>query len=94
MFVKQPNITCLRELNISHIELLKKINIITLKYVSEYENINENEIRLYVHYYPSIWRFHVHINLIKDKFESSSIDYGYKLHDIIQNIMISPNYYN
>lgn len=93
LFYKLDNITSLRELNGSHLELLKKMQRIALELVSSHEKINQNQIRLYVHYYPSIWQLHIHVNLLKDKFESTSIDYGYKLHDIIQNIIICHNYY-
>jgi m7GpppX diphosphatase len=93
LFVKNPMIFSIRELNGNHLNLLKKINKIALEYITKCENVDPDQIRLYIHYYPSVWLLHVHINLLTDKFESTSIDYGYKLYDIIQNIIIYHNFY-
>lgn len=92
IYVKS-DIRSIRDLNQLHLELLKNIRKIAIKYISKIENVSQSSIRLYVHYYPSIWRLHIHVNLIKDKFESTSIDYSHKLSDIIENIQICPDYY-
>ncbi len=93
LFTKTNELKSLRDLNQNHLPLLKSLREIVNKYVSTAENCAENCIRAYIHYYPSIWRFHIHVNLLKDKWESTSLDYSTSLHAVITNISCVGNYY-
>lgn len=93
IFVLDENLCSMRDLNSSHLNLLHKIKNVGLTYVAKRENVSTDELRMYCHYYPSIWRLHIHVNLVRDKHESTSIDYTYKLFDIIQNISFCPDFY-
>lgn len=87
------NIKSLRDLNSTHLDLLRCIDnkckiVLSLKY-----RIPKNIIRSYIHYHPSFWQLHVHFNLVNNKTCGSLSDYTYKIHDIINNIQLDPNYY-
>lgn len=93
LYVKDESIMSVRDLRGEHISLLNKCkNIISICLKRE-ENVDEDEIRMYIHYPPGVWRFHIHANLYKDKWESTSMDYGISLENAINNIMICSDYY-
>merc|ERR1712233_101037 len=88
MGVRDRNIKSVRDLRGKHIELLDK----SLKGIKDIYGLNRNELRIFVHYPPQYWHFHIH-------FTSLSIDYGIQsgkailLEDIIDNLHRDPDYY-
>ena len=50
----------MRDLNSNDISLLEKINEKATKSIEEHFGILDINLRAYVHYIPSIFRFHVH----------------------------------
>lgn len=53
----------IRDLRGEHIPLLKLIKKKTEEIVEEKYHIKKNQIRFYIHYFPSFWYFHIHISI-------------------------------
>jgi len=56
-----PNIKSLRDLNRSHLPLLRSIQREAANVVKSHWNLEAAELRLFIHYQPSYYHFHVHI---------------------------------
>lgn len=90
-FVKNIKIETLRDLNKSHIQLLKNICSEALKFIETTFGINIETCRPYIHYYPSTWILHIHFNTNNDY--NQSIHPIYYVDDIIHNLEMCANYY-
>ena len=90
--VRDRSIKSLRDLRGKHIKLLENMMNETLKVTEELYGLNKNDLRVFVHYQPQYWHFHIHFTCL-------AIDYGIYagkailLEDIIDNLKIDPNYY-
>jgi len=56
-----PDIKSLRDLNCSHLPLLRCIRREAARVAKDRWGLEATELRLFVHYQPSYYRFHVHI---------------------------------
>ena len=91
--VRDYNLKSIRELNNSHLDLLKHIYKESCTVIQKIYGIENKYLRAYVHYHPSFWHLHIHFNLLKNKLGGAIIDYAIPLHDIITNISIKNDYY-
>lgn len=91
--VKDYNLRSIRDLTTIHINLLEEIYNTGLNVIQEKYAIDKNQIRVYLHYYPSVWHLHVHFNLHKNDMESATVDYCHLLYNVISNIKLIPDYY-
>ncbi|CCH58750.1 hypothetical protein TBLA_0A09660 [Henningerozyma blattae CBS 6284] len=77
--VCRDDIRSIRDLNSSHITWLKSIkNNIYVSFLKKYghSNIKPNQLRLFVHYQPSYYHFHIHIVNVKYNGLGNSITAG------------------
>ena len=91
--VKDSSITCIRDLRGQHIPLLKtmvKEGLAAIK--STYGVQVENQIRIFVHYQPQFYHFHIHFTRLENEV-GCSVERGHLVSDIIQNIEMDSNYY-
>ena len=91
--VKDSSITCIRDLRGHHIPLLKsmvKEGLAAIK--STYGVQVENQIRIFVHYQPQFYHFHIHFTRLENEV-GCSVERGHLVSDIIQNIAMDSNYY-
>jgi len=91
--VKDSSITCIRDLRGHHIPLLKtmvKEGLAAIK--STYGVQAENQIRVFVHYQPQFYHFHIHFTRLENEV-GCSVERGHLVSDIIQNIEMDSNYY-
>jgi len=91
--VKDSSITCIRDLRGQHIPLLKtmvKEGLAAIK--STYGVQAENQIRVFVHYQPQFYHFHIHFTRLENEV-GCSVERGHLVSDIIQNIEMDSNYY-
>lgn len=91
--VRDKTIKSIRDLTYKHINLLEKIRDIGCGIIKNIHNIKQDELRIYVHYHPSYWHFHIHFNLINKHHNGAIIDFSHSLNHVIQNIKLIPNYY-
>jgi len=92
VIVRNKELYSLRDLNGDHIELLERIKMMIIKIVYERYNLSFDKLRIFVHYQPTFYHFHVHVNIITN---SQGWDAGrcHMLDTIISNLKINPNYY-
>ncbi|XP_076632632.1 decapping enzyme, scavenger [Colletes latitarsis] len=86
-------IRCIRELNASHIPLLKNIRDSAVKEISKKFNVSASQLRIYLHYQPSYYYLHVHFAYLM--FETPGI-YAEKAHllsVVIRNLELMSDYY-
>ena len=85
-------ILSLRDLNNTHLELLKKF-LKARKELAKIYNLDKNQIRCFIHYPPSFYYFHVHYLNVQYDSHSTSINRAIDLYSIINNIKLKHDYY-
>jgi len=91
--VRDSSITCIRDLRGQHIPLLKamvKEGLAAIK--STYGVQAENQIRVFVHYQPQFYHFHIHFTRLENEV-GCSVERGHLVSDIIQNLAMDSGYY-
>lgn len=79
-----PNIKSLRDLNLSHLPLLRSIRHEATKVVKSRWGLERTELRLFIHYQPSYYHFHVHIvNANHTTLMGMTVGQAHMLDDII-----------
>lgn len=63
--VHQLNIKSLRSLTSDHLPLLKNIQQKGFATIREKYNLDETQLRVYIHYQPSFYHLHVHFTFLK-----------------------------
>ncbi|KAM3130273.1 hypothetical protein pb186bvf_017668 [Paramecium bursaria] len=87
---KDKKIKSLRELEQHHIPLLSEIRNQGLKIINELYQIDAKFIRVFVHYPPTFYQFHVHFQHISIK---GTAYRDQDLNTVIQNLELNTNYY-
>lgn len=84
-----------RDLRGSDVPMLRRILENGRKVIFEKYNMKESEYRVYVHYFPSFWHFHIHFVALGSPNNEGSTVLGRSilLEDIIQNLEMNPLYY-
>ena len=90
---KNKSIRCIRSLDSTHIDLLNEIKNKTIDIIKNKFGFEQNQLKIFVHYAPSTYHFHVHFALIINTDINSSVEYSYDLSTIIYNLEINSNYY-
>lgn len=86
--VNRQDISCLRDLNLSHIDWLTQVRSTIRSMVYKIFGIPSDELRLFVHYQPSYYHFHIHVVAITN----SNLGLGFSatkavlLDEIIDNL--------
>ncbi|CAD8126717.1 unnamed protein product [Paramecium sonneborni] len=86
----QRDIKSLRDLNQDHLQMLEDIYNEGLRIINEEYKLDQKYVKVFVHYLPSFYHFHVHFT------HSSQIGQSFRdipLSSIIQNIKLKSNYY-
>ncbi|RWS27740.1 m7GpppX diphosphatase-like protein [Leptotrombidium deliense] len=86
------DIKSLRDLNGQHLPLLKNIKEKGKKAIIDKYNINASKLRIYVHYQPSYYHFHVHFTALYDA-PGCRVERAHLLDSIIDNIELVDDYY-
>ncbi len=84
---------CIRDLEFSHIELLKDIKIKTLEVIKNNFYLDETQFKIFFHYEPSTYHLHIHFVNILNKECNSSVEYSHDLDTVIFNLELDSNYY-
>lgn len=87
-------IKSLRDLNRSHLPLLKNILTKGQEVIKEKYGFQSDQLRIYVHYQPSYYHFHVHFTYLNYDAPGCGLGKAHLLQDVIDNIEnIDPDYY-
>ncbi|ABN66973.1 trehalase-associated protein [Scheffersomyces stipitis CBS 6054] len=93
--VNRMDISSVRDLNSSHIEYLVNIQKLIKKVATEKFAVQKDELRIFIHYQPSYYHFHLHIVNVKHPGLGDGIAVGKAilLDDVIENIKVTGDYY-
>jgi m7GpppX diphosphatase len=88
------DIRTLRDLRAEHLPLLRNIRDSTAKFIAERFDVQSNQLRMYVHYAPSYYHFHVHVTHVEYDSASAVSGRAHLLDDIIEHIELDSEYYS
>ncbi|KAI9261666.1 HIT-like domain-containing protein [Phascolomyces articulosus] len=90
----RDDILSLRSLNRTHLDLLKKIRDTAYRLAKERYDMDKDLLRLFIHYQPSYYHFHVHITAISFA-DAPGVVAGqaHLLDTVIDNIELYNDYY-
>ncbi|EGV61225.1 scavenger mRNA decapping enzyme (DcpS) N-terminal family protein [Yamadazyma tenuis] len=93
--VNRTDISSVRDLNASHASYLQALRNKILEVTCEKYNIQPDQLRLFIHYHPSYYHFHIHCVTIKHPGLGNGINVGKAilLDDVIENIQLASDYY-
>lgn len=92
-FVKRQDILSVRDLSKEHVPLLEEILENGTQAILSKFKIEKEQIRVFVHYIPSIFRFHVHFCYSGIVGGTTCIGRAIFLEEIIENLKFSSNFY-
>ena len=90
--IKQKSIATLRDLTRDHIPMLKSLKEEGLKTIEKIYGVKKDQIRVFVHYHPQFYHFHVHFTRLHNEI-GSQVERGHLISDIIQNLELDGDYY-
>jgi len=90
--VQLRGIHSLRALTAEHVPLLQAMMEDGLRAIEETYNVSRTEMRVFIHYQPQFYHLHVHYAHISNEL-GVTVERAHLLSDIIQNLMISSEYY-
>lgn len=93
VFPTNKTLYTLRDLNSSHVPLLKHIKTKTLDIIKSLYGFDSSIIKMYIHYAPSTYHLHIHFVLVSNTEVNSSIEYSHELDSVINNLTIKSDYY-
>lgn len=86
------HIKTIRDLNQSHILMLKEIKNKCIMIASKY-GIPETKLYFYFHYHPSYYQLHLHVCIVGHNLIETKIYRHYLLDDIIEKLELDTNYW-
>ncbi|KAF9102074.1 hypothetical protein BGX29_004963 [Mortierella sp. GBA35] len=91
----RSDIRSLRDLKTEHLPMLKNVRDKIMAMVPvRFPGVASDEIRMFVHYHPSYYHFHVHVTHVSAQVPGSTVGQSHPLDTIIDNIEnIDPDYY-
>lgn len=87
------NIRSIRELDASHLPLLKNIKNNGAAAISKKYNIPVSQLRMYFHYQPSYYYLHVHIAYLMFEAPGIRVEKAHLLSTVIRNLELMSDYY-
>jgi len=90
--VKVKGIATLRDLRGVHISMLKNLQKEGLEAIENIYGVKSDQIRIFAHYQPQFYHFHVHFTRLENEI-GSTVERGHLLVDIIQNLEMDSNFY-
>jgi len=89
---KESGIATLRDLRARHIPILQSMNVDGLKIIDKIYGVKKDQVRIFVHYHPQFYQFHVHFTRLHNEI-GAQVERGHLLTDIIQNLELDSDYY-
>ena len=86
-------IKSLRDLDAKHLPMLRNIRDEGCRAIKEKYGLNENQLRIYIHYQPSFYHLHVHFNALSNEAPGIYCEKSHLLDTVIDNIELMPDYY-
>jgi len=90
---KCPGIATIRDLTSEHIPMLQSMVKDGCKAIEETYGVKSDQIRVFAHYQPQFYWFHIHFTRLDNEF-GAQVERGHLVLDIIQNLQSDPEYYD
>ena len=91
--IKQAGISTLRDLTKEdHLTVLREMLEVGPKVIEEIYGVPREQLRIFVHYQPQFYHFHVHYTRLENEI-GCHVEKAHLLSDIIQNLTLDTNYY-
>lgn len=87
------DIKSLRDLNHSHLPLLRNIRTKAAEAIESRYGILSTQLRMYFHYQPSFYHLHIHINPVRNDAPGIWCEKSHMLDTVINNLELLPDYY-
>ncbi|MPC17645.1 m7GpppX diphosphatase-like [Portunus trituberculatus] len=91
--VRRRDITCLRELDASHLPLLRNVLEKGSTAIKEKYGIPAHKLRVYLHYLPSFYHLHVHFSALSFEAPGTWAGKAHLLSSVISNIETCSDHY-
>jgi m7GpppX diphosphatase len=92
-FPTDKTLRSLRDLDATHINLLKHCQNKTLETIKKVYGFDKGIIKMFFHYSPSTYHLHIHFVLVSNIDCNSSVEYSHELSSVIFNLSIKSDYY-
>src|SRR5699024_5068010 len=92
-FVVRRDLHSLRDLTAEHLPLLEGIFTRGRKAIADKFSVEEQELRVFIHYQPSFYHLHVHFTHIKAENGGFQAERAHMLATVIENIRLVSDYY-
>jgi len=89
---RKAGIRSLRDLNETHLPLLNNIKTKSCQVIQEKYGLTRDQLRIYIHYQPSYYHFHIHFTSLAYE-DCGSVERIHLLDTVINNITICSDYY-
>jgi len=89
---KDSDITCIRDLRKEHVLMLKDMEKEGLDAIKTVYGVERDQIRVFVHYQPQFYHFHVHFTRLENEI-GCAVERGHLMGDILQNLDMDSEYY-
>nr|XP_026484066.1 m7GpppX diphosphatase [Vanessa tameamea] len=91
--VRQRGIKSLRDLDGSHLPLLKRVRDEGKKAIFEKYKVPGSQLRIYFHYQPSFYHLHIHFTYLRHEAPGIYAEKSHLLDTVINNIEMMTDYY-
>lgn len=93
--VMRKDISSVRDLNGSHINWLSQVQAKIKQVTTEKYGLESDLLRIFIHYQPSYYHFHIHVVNVKHPGLGDGLSVGKAilLDDVIENLKLLPDYY-
>ena len=92
-FFKDKKLHSMRDLTADNLELLEKVKNIGSKIINEKFKLDENQLKIFFHYRPTVWQLHMHFHCLFLKHTSSSIERAHSIYSVIENLKLDTDYF-
>ncbi|XP_063390197.1 m7GpppX diphosphatase [Cydia fagiglandana] len=91
--VRQKGIKSVRDLDASHLPLLRRIRDEGKKAILQKYNVRGSQLRIYLHYQPSFYHLHIHFTYLRHEAPGIHAEKSHLLDTVIDNIEMMGTYY-
>ncbi len=90
--VHNKDLNSLRDLTGEHVQLLENIRSKSLKAIEEKFGVKKDKIRMFLHYQPTFYHLHVHINHLGNQ-SMGMPERNVAINQVIENLRVDTDYY-
>lgn len=91
--VQDQKIRTLRDLNGSHVPMLKRMLEICVTSIEKLVGVPQDQVVAYIHYPPSVYQLHVHFSFPYGQYYHRDCFRVHNLATVIENLELDPEYY-